>query len=750
MFTRHDILQNSDLFSSIINNCADAIISKDLNGNITSWNKGAEELFGYTMNEAIGKNILMLIPESLKNEEEVIQNKIKVEVPVKHYKTKRLTKSGKLIDISISVSPILDQNGKIIGASKIARDISEYVLLEEEARVSNNKYKTLVDSIKDGLMIDDLGGKVIFANQQFMDLFGLTPNDLENLVLEDYVAPEYRPLLRDRHNRRIMGEDVPKDFQYIGIRKDGQRRWMDVHVSELRENGEIIGTQTAIRDITEYKQAEANLLKSLKEIEDYKYALDESSIVATTDQKGIINYVNDYFCKISKYSREELIGEDHRIINSGFHPPAFIKDLWSTIAKGKIWRGEIKNKAKDGSFYWVDTTIVPFKDASGKPFRYIAIRYDITERKNTEEKLIKSDSIYRTIVSHLPGAIVSIIDRDQKFVMAEGSGINQLGLNKEDFINNTSLPIIGEELTEKIKNLRARTFNGEEISIDIELKDKYFRVRYIPLLDANNEVYSIMTISIDITDIKKAERNIKELNETLERKVKDRTTQLLAANRELEAFSYSVSHDLRAPLRIINGYADILVTEYRNKLDEEGTRMLGRVMNNTQRMGKLIDELLNLAQLGRKELQLQPTNMNNLVNNVIEEQSALVNKKINILTVDLPIAYCDSGLIRQVWSNLISNAIKYSNKYENQTIKISFSSNESETIYTVSDNGVGFDMQYIDKLFGVFQRLHKRNEFEGTGVGLALVKRIVSRHGGNVWAEAELNKGAKFYFSLPK
>lgn len=353
------------------------------------------------------------------------------------------------------------------------------------------------------------------------------------------------------------------------------------------------------------------LKRKIKEIADYKYALDESSIVSITNQKGIIKEVNNNFCTISKYTREELVGQDHRMINSGYHSKEFMKDLWTTISGGKIWRGEVNNIAKDETIFWLDTTIVPFQNEDGKPYQYMTIRSDITARKKAEDKL-------------------------------------------------------------------------------------------------------------------------------------------LAVNKELEAFSYSVSHDLRAPLRAINGYAEILNEDYGTKLDDEGKRIIEIISDNATRMGILIDELLSFSRLGRKEIQMTEINMNKLVEEVMVELNKSMPHHAKIKIGKLHEAKADYGLLRQVMFNLISNAVKYSSKKKIPVVEISSEEKKNEIIFSVKDNGAGFDMQYADKLFGVFQRLHSQDEFEGTGVGLAIVQRIISRHKGRSWAEGKVNEGAVFYFSIIK
>jgi PAS domain S-box-containing protein len=612
--------------------------------------------------------------------------------------------------------------------------------------------------------------------------------------------------------------------------------------------------------------------KRTAEISDYKYALDQSSIVAITDQKGIISHVNDNFCRISRYSREELIGQDHRIINSGFHSKGFIRDLWVTIARGKIWKGELKNRAKDGSTYWVDTTIVPFLTAEGKPRQYIAIRVDITERKKAEEqqallasiinssdeaifsisldsvitswnlgaarlfgysheeaigkcismlippnlqgdedliinritkgeyieqhtterlrkdgsrvqislniapikdpegkiigasrtarniteqrnaeiKIRQGENIYKTIASSIPGTVICLFDPEYRYLLIEGDILEKLGYKKEELLGQKAETVLSAENYDLLKPYFERVFRGETFSVERRIRECDLMSKYVPLKDENNLVYTAMIVVMDITESKKAQNYIAELNVSLENKVVERTEQLAIANRELEAFTYSVSHDLRAPLRIIDGFADILLSDHADKLDAEGRRTLGVITDNARRMGQLIDDLLNLSHLGRQEIVTTRVDMNRLLKLAIDQQLILHTGREPQITADplLP-ASCDQNLLLQVWTNLLSNALKYSGKQEQAVIHITSQLSGNSVVYSVQDNGVGFDMKYADKLFGVFQRLHKVTEFEGTGVGLALVQRIIVKHGGRIWAESEPGKGAVFYFSLP-
>ena len=689
---------------------------------------------------------------------------------------------------------------------------------EQALRASELSYRRLFETAKDGILILDVEtGCITDVNPFLVELLGFSHTEMVGQTVGE-LSP-----FRDIEKNEIMLERLQRDgyVRYDDLpleTRDGRHVAVEF-VCNVYQAGDKKVIQCNIRDITARKQIEAQLKASFKEVADVKAALDQHAIVAITDPQGRITSVNDKFCAISQYTREELLGQDHRLINSHHHSSEFIRELWATITRGKVWKNEIKNQAKDGSYYWVDATIVPFLNSQGKPRQYVSIRTDITERKKAEAGLRESEAYFHflndlseatraladparimTVMTRMLGerlrvsrcAYADVAKDGEQFTIlhdyTDGCPstvgdyhLSLFGGRAVATLNHGQTLIIRNVAAELLPGEGAEMFNAIGIQALITcplVKDGVLRammaVHQTTPRDWQPGEIAIVQDVVErcwaTIERRTAEETIRRLNAELEQRVIERTAQLEAANAELEAFSYSVSHDLRAPLRHITGFVELLHQDVGPSLSEKNLHRLMTVSRSAKRMGNLIDDLLAFSRVGRSEMKKTEVNLAELVHETVGDfQGEMKGRDITWKIHPLPAVRADRALLRLALANLISNAIKFTATRPEARIEIGerqvdrpASVLESQpdppapgdpgpaTVIYIRDNGAGFDPLYADKLFGVFQRLHSQHEFEGTGIGLANVQRIIQRHGGRVWAEGVVEGGATFYFSLPK
>jgi len=470
---------------------------------------------------------------------------------------------------------------------------------------------------------------------------------------------------------------------------------------------------------------------------------------------GRITDVNPFLVNLLGFSRAEMLGK-----TVGELSP--FKDVVSNQAmlerlqlEGYVRYEDLPLKTKDHRDIDVEFVSNIYQAGDRKVIQ-CNIR-DISRRKQAE----RTSKLLAAIVESSDDAIIG---KDLNSIVASwNKGAEKIfGYTAGEMLGTSILRLIPADRQEEENQILGKIKQGESV-LHFETRRQTKDGRQIdvsvtasPINDAGGRVIGVSKVARDVTERKQAENQLKvsfkeieDLKAELEERVVKRTAELEAANKELEAFSYSVSHDLRAPLRAVNGFAAIVLEDYGPQLPEEGRRYLERIRNGGQRMGVLMDDLLAFSHLSRQSVNRRRVDSSKLVRETLEElKPQWEGRRIELRLGELPPCQADPVLLKQVWVNLLSNAIKYSRGREPAIIEIGCLPEPGATVYFVRDNGAGFDMQYANKLFGVFQRLHRADQFEGTGVGLAIVQRIVQRHGGRVWAEAQLNQGAAFYFTI--
>jgi len=406
---------------------------------------------------------------------------------------------------------------------------------------------------------------------------------------------------------------------------------------------------------------------------------------------------------------------------------------------------------KDGTEMPLEISFDPVE--SSEELLLLATVVDISAKKKQEEELWKMNKFLDSILENIPNMIFVKDAAELRFVRFNKAGEDLLGYSRKDLIGKNDYDFFPKEqadfFTGKDREVLQKfdVFDIPEEPIDTRSGKRWLHTKKITVKDDRGKPAYLLGISDDITQRKRSEDEIRQLNEDLKKNI----SELESANNELESFSYSVSHDMRAPIRAINGFTALLKKNYADTLDEEGRDFLNTIIRESSRMGRLIDDLLAFSKLGKKELQKEKCNLTKLVKEVaFDSLKAEIEKyKTSVVIHDLPFADCDPSLMRQVLINLLGNAIKFSGLKEQPVVEIGATIEGSVTTYYIKDNGAGFDMKYYDKLFGVFQRLHAADDFPGTGIGLAIVKRVISKHGGKVWATGNVGEGSTFYFSIP-
>ncbi|HWW03072.1 MAG TPA: PAS domain S-box protein [Candidatus Acidoferrum sp.] len=649
---------------------------------------------------------------------------------------------------------------------------------EQQLRESEERYRRLIEFCPDAFFVE-CEGRIVFANMTAARLLGV--ENAEKLVdcpISQIIHPDSWAALEKRFAalsengttffwRKIQKGSVQRIkesgpvFPFIEerfVRADGSTVAVEVAATPLTlQNRQAI--QFMARDITSRQKGEESLRKS----EALKSAILDTALdaIISIDHEGLIQEWNAAAQKIFGYSRAETVGKpvDELII------PAALLEIYHDGLANYLMTGagslvgkpiELTLRRADGREFRAEMAIS--RALTERPPRCTALIRDISERKHAELLLRQSEERLRLLIESAKDYAIYMLDSEGN-VATWNTGAQHLeGYRAEEIIGkHFSIFFVPEDVARGAPKefLQQAEREGKVLNEGWRLREdgsRFWSEGIITALrDEKGKLIGFSKIAHDITTQKETEERIHQLNEQLEQRVRERTAELEAANTELEAFSYSVSHDLRAPLLHISGFVDMLQNEAASLLDDKSKEHLQTIADSAKQMGSLIDALLDFCRMGRSEMGRHPVNVVSLVEEARRTfRRETKDRNIEWKIGELPEVQGDPVMLRQVIVNLLSNALKYTRARSPTIIEIGATHGEQEDVFSVHDNGVGFDMQYAGKLFGVFQRLHPVHQFEGTGIGLANVRRIIHRHGGRVWAESAPDNGATFYFSIPR
>jgi PAS domain S-box-containing protein len=619
--------------------------------------------------------------------------------------------------------------------------------------------RLLVDNILDhAILLLDLEGNVLTWNRGAEVLKGYTPNEIIGRNFSIFYPPQEIERGKPAHGLEEARRNGRFEEEGWRIRKDGSQFWADVVITALRDSSGLLrGFGKVTRDFTERKLAaeektarmteRAQWAEQLRQanatLTAWAEALNSLALVAETDTQGRITYANDTFCRISKYNRDELIGRDHReVVNSGYHSEDFWKDMWSTIGHGKIWRGEIKSRAKDGTIYWVDTAIAPLLGAADRPETHLAIGFDINERKISEDLLRTSYAYARSLLEASLDPLVTISVQG-KITDVNDASIQATGFSREE--------LIGRDFSDCFTDPEKASYGYQKAFYEGFVRDYPLAIRHVTgrvtdvlynasvYKDETGNVLGVFAAARDVTERKRFEQS------------------LLEASRMKSEFVANMSHELRTPLNGIIGFSEFLIDEKVGKLVPKQKEYLNDILNSGRHLLQLINDVLDLSKVeaGKMELHPEVFSLPKAIEEVCSVVAPMVLKKhilircktdagIDAVTLDLK-------KFKQVLFNLLSNAVKFTD--EGGAVDILSTLLPGERLrLQVRDTGIGIKADDVGKLFIEFQQLDSgiTRRYQGTGLGLALTKKIVEFQHGTIRVESEVGKGSTFTVELPR
>ncbi len=773
--------------AAIVEGSDDAIVVQTLQGVITDWNAGATRLFGYGVAEVLGHTAQeLLVPAHLKSEDEAMLARVAQGEHVKVYETVRSHRDGRAIEVSISAGPIVGADGRVVGLAKTLRDVRESraaarrvaelnATLEDQVRertgdleTARHALQTVLDAMPSqiGYWGSDLRNQV--ANRAYGDWFQIDPATVHGMHLSELIGQEMFAISLPHAEAALRGE--ARSFEQTRPATATEpARHMLVHYLPDTQDGAVKGFYAFVHDVTELTESRMQLAGAQRDNVALLQTLNQRAIVSVADRTGRIIEVNDAFCHISGFQRQELLGQNHRIVNSGEHDRTFWVSMWRTISSGQSWREEVCNRAKDGTLYWVDSVVAPFMDAHGRVEKYVSIRTDITNRKRTELELQRTLALLRAvleastrvaIVATDPRGVVSLLNRGAELLLDTHADkvvgrTNALAFFEADVPAQDAKPMAGgtdgagefgalrrvARFHQATQDPQTQWFMRRADGVRVPVSLAVTRMQ-----DANGQFTGYLGIASDI-----------RLRLEQEQSLRVAMQQANAANEAKSRFLANMSHEIRTPMNAVLGLSYLLA---RTALDEEQQGMLRRVQVASKALLAVINDILDLSKIEAGEMALERVPVD--VNQVVRDVAALIDMQARekgvafVVEVNEPVPQPlegDSTRLQQILINLLSNAMKFTERGEVRlTVRHeALGSGTFRVQMSVSDTGIGIAEDACKRLFAPFVQadLSTTRRYGGTGLGLSIVKQLVEMMHGTVEVHSTVGRGSRFVVTLP-
>ncbi len=606
---------------------------------------------------------------------------------------------------------------------------------------SEQQIQTIFDNAPEAVIVMDSEGIIDRWNPTAEEIFGWSANEIIGKPFHEFVIPiNQREVYLKGIKHFLIGKkrhvlNTPLELEVIN--RLGNLFTVSLNISPTLMKGRFLFIAFA-RDITENKKAEEKLHHT-------SYMVNNATdAIFASNEDFKITFWNNACQKLYGYDEQEVIGKNALEIIKSEHPETSNReDAMNELNEKGSWSGEVYQYSKNGERIAVLSSNSKLRDKAGKPIGYLSVTRDITQIKNAEKEIKRSREFLNSIVENVPNMLFIKDANNLKFIGLNKAGEELLGVSRNDMIGKNDYDFFPKEeadfFTEKDRSVLKGGVLYEIPEEKIHTKNKGVRIletKKIPILDEKGKPKYLLGISNDIT-----ERIL------MEEELRQKSAELTRSNKELEQFAYVASHDLQEPLRMVNSYVQLLSSRYKNKLDQDANDFIGYAVDGSNRMRNLINSLLEYSRMNRVKA-FEQVDLNKIIKEVLQDlKNRIAENKVTLHVDELPIVFGDHVLLSQLFINLIANAIKFKGEKDPE-ISIAYKKQNDEFLFSVTDNGIGIQKEYAEKIFVIFQRLHSKEKYPGTGIGLAICKKIVERHGGRIWIESEVNKGTTFYFTI--